>query len=116
MAEATVAELLERFQTGGKELEPDVVRVLQSTMKMHQLSAEDLYFKWESYCIRMEADEREPSMERLRAFKQDLLDALERSNRSQANSKPDKRVTATPRAAIKNGDVFGMYVETNLPS
>ena len=114
MAEASVAELNERFGTGNKELEPDTVKVLQSIMKMHQLSVEDLYFKWESYCIRMEADERQPSMERLRAFKQDLLDALEKSNRAQVHIKTEKRVAATPRGVVRNNDVFGMYVRTPL--
>jgi len=110
MAETSVLELNERFGPGGQELEPDVVTVLQSIMRMHQLSVEDLYFKWESYCIRMEADERQPSMDRLRAFKQDLQDALEKSSRSQVHIKTEKRVAATPRAVVKNGDVFGMYV------
>lgn len=108
MAEATVAELNERFAPGGKELEPDVVAALQSIMRMHQLNPQDLFFKWESYCIKMDADEMQPSMERLQAFKQDLQDALEKSNRSQAHVKTEKRAGVTPRAVVKNGDVFGM--------
>jgi len=108
MAESNVAELNERFATGGKELEPDVVFEMQSIMRMHELSPEDLFFKWESYCLRMETDEMRPSMERLRVFKQDIQDELERSNRSQVHIKQEKRVGATPRTTVKSGDVFGM--------
>ncbi len=109
MADVEVAELSERFAPpGGKEIDPDVVAELQSIMRLHELSAQNLFFKWESYCMRMEADEIRPSMERLRAFKHDLQDALERTIRSQAHTKAEKRVGATPRATVKNGDVFGM--------
>ncbi len=111
MADADVAGLNERFAPpGGKELEADVVFELQSIMRMHELTPQDVFFKWESYCIKMDTDEMWPSMERLRAFKQDLQDALERSNRSQAHIKADnKRAGATPRTAVKGGgDVFGM--------
>jgi DNA polymerase alpha subunit B len=109
MAEPTVAELNERFAAGNNELEPDVIAELQSIMRLHQLSPQDLYFKWESYCIKLDVDELQPTVERLRAFKQDLLDALEKSTRTQAHSKPEKRVGATPRTVVKNGgDVFGM--------
>ena|SRR6266699_1331056 len=108
MAEASVSELNERFASGGKELEPDVVAELQSTMRMHELSSQDLFFKWESYCIKLDIEEMQPSLDRLRAFKKDLQDALERSNRTQAHIKTEKRAGATPRAAVNNGDVFSV--------
>ncbi len=110
MAEADLQELNEKFATGNKELEPDVVAELQSIMRMHLLSVQDLFFKWESYCIKMEMEEMKLSVESLRALKQDIQDALERSNRShQVHIKSEKRSGGTPRAAAKNsGDVFGM--------
>lgn len=103
-----MADLNDRFAPAGKQLEPDVVAELQSIMRMHQLSLQALFFKWESYCIKMDMDEMAPSMEGLRAFKQDLQDALERNNRTQVHVKTEKRVSATPRTAIKTGDVFNM--------
>jgi DNA polymerase alpha subunit B len=107
MADDTVAELNQRFGAGNKDLEPDVVAELRSIMRLHQLSVQDLFFKWESYCIKMDMKEFNPSIDTLRAFKQDLQDTLERNNRSQMHIKTEKRVGATPRAA-KGANVFGM--------
>ncbi|KAK3326615.1 DNA polymerase alpha subunit B N-terminal-domain-containing protein [Apodospora peruviana] len=116
MADDTVAELNERFGTGNQELQPDVVAELQSIMRLHELDVQDLFFKWESYCIKMDMDEQKAPISTLRAFKQDLQDALERSNRTQANSKPEKRVGATPRTGTKNtADVFGMLDGLTTP-
>lgn len=109
MADPVVAELNERFG-GGKELQPDVVNALKSIMHLHDLSVQDLFFKFESYSIKLEMDGMNVTMDTLNAFKQDLKDALERSNRSQPHIKTEKRAGATPRhtAANKGGDVFGM--------
>ncbi|KAI1391250.1 DNA polymerase alpha, subunit B [Hypoxylon trugodes] len=110
MAEADLQELNEQFGVPNRELEPDVVSELRSIMRMHSLSAQDLFFKWESYCIKMDMDGNNLSVETLRALKQDILDALERSNRTHhAHIKTEKRAAGTPRSAVKNsGDVYGM--------
>ncbi len=114
MADEALAELNERFGAGSKALEPDVVAELKSIMRMHQLSAEDLSFKWESYGMKMGLDDFKASIDNLRAFKQNLLDDLERTNRSHVQVKTEKRVGATPRAA-KGGDVFGMLDGLTTP-
>ncbi|KAI5924250.1 DNA polymerase subunit alpha B [Camillea tinctor] len=110
MAEADIQELNERFSSGNKELEPDVVSELQSIIRMHSLSVQDLFYKWESYCLKMDMGEVKPSVESLRALKQDIQDALERNNRSHhAHMKTEKRPGATPRTTVKSGgDVFDM--------
>jgi DNA polymerase alpha subunit B len=108
MADTVVEELNERFGVGGKTLEPDVLAELQSIMRLHQLSPEDLFFKFESYSIKMDMTGMNVSISTLRAFKQDLQDALERSNRSHSHIKTEKRIGATPRTNVKTGDVFGM--------
>ncbi|KAI8622978.1 DNA polymerase alpha/epsilon subunit B [Xylariaceae sp. FL1651] len=110
MAEAETQELNERFAMGDKQLEHNILVELQSIMRLHSLSAQDLFFKWESYCIKMDMDEMKLSVESLSALKQDLLDALERSNRSHhVQIKTEKRTGATPRTTMKSGgDVFGM--------
>ncbi|TRX88126.1 hypothetical protein FHL15_010972 [Xylaria flabelliformis] len=118
MAEADIRELNERFGTGDKPLEHNVLVELQNIMELHSLSPQDLFFKWESYCIKMDVDEMKLSVETLGALKQDLLDTLERNNRShQVQIKTEKRTSAaTPRATTKNGgDVFGM-LEGMVPS
>ncbi|KAI0157841.1 DNA polymerase alpha/epsilon subunit B [Xylariaceae sp. FL1272] len=108
--EAEVQELNERFATADKPLEHNVVVQLQSIMRLHSLSIQDLFFKWESYCIKMDKDDMKPSVETLAALKQDLLDTLERSNRSHhVHIKTERRPTVTPRATVKStGDVLGM--------
>jgi DNA polymerase alpha subunit B len=58
--------------------------------------------------MKMDMDGNNISITTLRAFKQDLQDALERSNRTQAHTKSEKRIGATPRTVTKNGDVFGI--------
>ncbi|KAI1489318.1 DNA polymerase subunit alpha B [Biscogniauxia mediterranea] len=110
MGDADIQELNERFGSGDKELEPDVVSELQSIMRMHSLSVQDLYYKWESYCIKMDMGETKPSIESLRSLKQHIQDALERNNRShQVHIKTEKRPGATPRTTVKSGgDVFDM--------
>ncbi|KAI1259331.1 DNA polymerase alpha/epsilon subunit B [Xylariaceae sp. FL1019] len=109
-AEGEVQELNGRFATADKPLEHNVVVQMQSIMRLHSLSVQDLFFKWESYCIKMDKDDMRPSVETLAALKQDLLDTLERSNRSHhVHIKSERRPIATPRAAVKStGDVMGM--------
>ncbi|KAL8418904.1 hypothetical protein RB594_002203 [Gaeumannomyces avenae] len=108
MAGPTTTELNELFASGGKGLGADVLSELRSIMSLHELSAQDLFFKWESYCIKMDMDEMRPAYDSIRAFKQDLHDALQRSNRAQAHVKSEKRPGATPRTTAKSTDVFGM--------
>lgn len=110
MADSTVSELNELFGADDKGLGQDVVVEMQSIMRLHNLSPQDLFFKWESYCIKLDMDETRPSYDKMRAFKQDLQDALEKTTRNQILSKPEKRVGATPRTTAKGGDVFGMLV------
>ncbi|OTB05871.1 hypothetical protein M426DRAFT_319559 [Hypoxylon sp. CI-4A] len=117
MADAELQELKEQFGIPNKELEPDVISELQSIMRIHTLSVQDLYFKWESYCIKMDMDGNSLSVESLRALKQDIQDALERSNRTHhVQIKTEKRSSGTPRSSMKSGgDVYGM-LEGMVPS
>ncbi|KAK1760411.1 DNA polymerase [Echria macrotheca] len=112
-----LAELTERFGAGDKPLAPEVVTELRSIMRLFELSVDDMFFKWDAYCIKMDADSLTTSLETLRAFKQDLQDSLERSTRTQVHVKTEKRVGATPRTASKNsGDVFGMLDGLTTPA
>ncbi|KAL1836242.1 hypothetical protein VTJ49DRAFT_5404 [Mycothermus thermophilus] len=115
MADETLAELKQRFAPGSGDLEPDVVAELQSIMRMHQLSVQGLYFKWESYGMKMGMDDFKASIDTLRAFKQSLQDELERSARSHPSIKTEKRSAATPRVAKSGGDVFGMLDGLTTP-
>ena len=103
------AELNELFvATFPEGLPKDVLAELQSILRVHSITAEELFYKWESYSIKM-GDEVKLSMETVRGFKQDVQEALERETRGKVGRQNEKRnaVTATPRAAA-GADMFGM--------
>ena len=99
------------------ELAPDVMGELQSMLRLHSIAPQELFYKWESYSLKMGADETRLDLNTARAFKTDLFESLERENRSKVHTRAgaDRRTAAgaTPRNVVKNsGDVFGMYVST----
>ncbi|KAH8201781.1 hypothetical protein TruAng_004045 [Truncatella angustata] len=121
MSDADVQELNERFAFGDKQIEPDMLAELQSIMRMHSLSVQDLFFKWESYCIKMDMNEMKLSVDTLRNLKRDIQDSLEREARNQQAHvvKTEKRAGATPRISGKGhvggGDVFGILEGMTTP-
>jgi DNA polymerase alpha subunit B len=111
MADPTVLELNALFATPGTELELDVLSELQSIMRLHSIPPQELFYKWESYSIKMASDDLKLNIESARALKKDVQDGLEREIRSKTHVRSaDKRGGATPRNISSNGDVFGMYV------
>ncbi|KAJ5802814.1 uncharacterized protein N7503_005264 [Penicillium pulvis] len=89
-------------------LPKDVLAELQSIMRIHSITAEEVFYKWESYSMKM-GDEVKLNMTSVRALKQDIQEALERESRGKAGRQHEKRtaITATPRASA-GGDMFGM--------
>jgi DNA polymerase alpha subunit B len=109
MADSTVEELNVLFAVPGTELEPDVLTELQSIMRLHSIPPQELFYKWESYSIKMGSDELKLNIDSARALKKDVQDGLEREIRGKAHVRSaDKRGGATPRNVSNNGDVFGM--------
>lgn len=111
----TMAELNELFAaTFPDGLPKDILTELQSMLRIHLITAEELFYKWESYSIKM-GEEVKLNMDTVRGFKQDVQEALERESRSKIGRQAEKRapVTATPRAATGT-DVFGMYEEAKV--
>ncbi|KAE9980946.1 hypothetical protein EG327_006398 [Venturia inaequalis] len=107
MSEIT-AELTERFAPPNGELKPEILTELQSILRLHNISPEELSYKWESYCMKMGAEETKMDLKTTRDFKKDLLETVERESRAKAAKINDKRnVNATPRATM-GSDVFGM--------
>ncbi|KAJ5279585.1 hypothetical protein N7478_004957 [Penicillium angulare] len=105
----TVAELNELFAATFPEgLPKDVLTELQSILRVHSMTAEELFYKWESYSMKM-GEEVKLTMDTVRGFKQDVQEALERESRGKVGRQHEKRAaaTATPRAAA-GADVFGM--------
>ncbi len=104
-------ELKSYFSPNGS-LQPDVAAELRSIMRLHNLSAEDLYLKWDSYCLKMEIDAQAVTLQAIRNLKQTIQDSLEKDNTRRTHVK----ASATPRAGaaarsgggVGGGDVFGM--------
>ncbi|KAF3384309.1 DNA polymerase alpha subunit B [Penicillium rolfsii] len=108
----TTAELNELFVATFPDGVPkDILTELQSILRIHLITPEELFYKWESYSMKM-GEEVKLSMETVRGFKQDVQEALERENRGKIGRQAEKRtiVTATPRATAGT-DVFGMLDE-----
>ena len=103
------ASLHEHFSPNAA-LEPDVLAELQSTARLHGLSAEDLFYKWESYCIRLDAEASAVTLTAVRNFKQSIQDELEKSNQARAIA-AERRTGVAPRG-VKGGkgDMYNMCV------
>jgi len=118
----TVYELNAQFGSPDKPLEPDVLAELQSIMRLHSLSVQDLFYKWEAYSIKMGLDANAVALDIVRQFKQNLQDELERTTRGTTRGthnvhvKTEKRTGAAPRAANKGSDVFGMIDGLTTPA
>lgn len=102
------------FAPTGDGLSPDVLAVLDSTQRLHSITAQELFYKWESYCLKMGSEETRLDLDTARMFQKDVQDQLERGNQGKAShpttSARKPNVGATPRTANSN-DVFGMLDE-----
>ena len=112
-SDTDMSDLQSRFAPN-KPLEQDVLSELQSIMRLHDLSAEDLFYKWESYCIKMDTDTQDVTLGGVRNLKQSIQDELEKGHR-QAPVKNERKLvpqatprSGGPRAPGSGGDVFGM--------
>ena len=105
-------ELNGLFQMPGEsQLPPDVLGELQSTLRLHSMSPQELFYKWESYCIKMGSAETKLNLDTARAFKKDIQEVLDRETRGKTHMRGSEKRTvhATPRAVANTDDVFGMY-------
>ncbi|KAK0281518.1 DNA-directed DNA polymerase alpha subunit pol12 [Friedmanniomyces endolithicus] len=96
--------------SAGGSLSDDVANELHHILRLLDLSAQELFFKWESYVIKMGVENTKLDSKTVRAFKKDLQDALERESRAKGHvvhQSAAKRTAATPRRG-GGGDVFGM--------
>ncbi|KAH6680493.1 DNA polymerase alpha subunit B N-terminal-domain-containing protein [Halenospora varia] len=113
MADSVESQLQERFaSSAGGNLEGDVLAELQSIMRLHSIDVEDLFYKWESYSMKMGQEDMKLNIGTAGALKKDIQDALERDSRAKTHLQPNKRPGATPRHSKNNGDVFGMTPNT----
>ncbi|KAB8360933.1 hypothetical protein FH972_024665 [Carpinus fangiana] len=97
-------ELAERFPG----LPQDVMGELASISRLHSLAPQELFYKWESYNIKMGGDNVALDLQTTRDFKKDIQDALERETRGKMHGRATDRkpVGATPRNAKVGSDLF----------
>ena len=104
-------EINEFFHMPGEsKLPPDVLGELQSTIRLHSMTPQELFFKWESYSIKMGLDQTKLNIDTARSLKKDIQETLDQEARGKSHMRgAEKRtVQATPRVAVSNDDVFGM--------
>ncbi|PGG96420.1 DNA polymerase alpha subunit B [Blastomyces parvus] len=110
--EESISQLNEAFSGSCPSGVPqDVAAELRSIMRLHSMSAQDLSYKWDAYCLKMGAEETTLNLDTVRGLKRDVQDTLERESRGKTHMRgADKRnaISATPRAAANTRDVFGM--------
>ncbi|KAL2830061.1 DNA polymerase [Aspergillus cavernicola] len=107
--EEPAGELTELFAPSSPDGIPkDILAELQSIMRVHGITAQELFYRWESYCLRMGSEETKLDLDTVRLFKRDVQENLERQARGR--QQVEKRsVAATPRATgASTSDVFGM--------
>ena len=105
----SITELNDLFAQPNHPLQEDVVTELQSVARLHSLSEQELFYKWEAYSIKMGAENTRMDYKTVRDFKKDLQDALERESRGKPHvqSASKRGVVNTPRNA-NTGDVYGV--------
>ncbi len=114
---ATMADdLTTLFAPNAKDgLEQDVRYELESIMRLHSLPLQELFYKWESYSMKMGNDTLD--MDSARALKKDIQESLEKESRSKSHVKikKERRTGATPRGFQMSDDILGM-LEGNSPA
>jgi DNA polymerase alpha subunit B len=113
------AEIKTHFAPPDGSLPQDVLTELVHIVQLMGISAEDLYYKWDSYVITMGAETTKLDYKTLRDFKKSMQDTLERESRKgNVAHTATKRTAATPRAGAGGGDVFGMLdgMVSNTPA
>jgi DNA polymerase alpha subunit B len=106
--DALAEELNKRFTLPSTDVRDLVIAELQSILRLHGITPEDLSFKWESYCMKM-GPETQMELGTVREFKTHLQEDLERESTRKAHKHIEKRALgATPRAGAVGADVFSM--------
>ncbi|CAK3862559.1 DNA polymerase alpha subunit B [Lecanosticta acicola] len=103
------AELSRYFAPPDTPLPQDVMTELLHILQLMSLTPEDLYYKWDSYVIKMGTETTKLDFKTLHDFRRSMQDELERnSKKGHTVQSASKRTAATPRAGAGGSDVFGI--------
>jgi DNA polymerase alpha subunit B len=93
------AELVEHFG----DVHPDVMTELQSMLRLYDIDAQELFFKWESYSMKMGPEDTKLTPDSVLAFKKDVQEQLEKEARGKARMQQQtpavKRAVRPPAGA-----------------
>ncbi|KAF3229197.1 DNA-directed DNA polymerase alpha subunit pol12 [Orbilia oligospora] len=97
-------DLAEKFG----ELPDEVMVELQNMLRIYNIDAEDLFFKWEEYCLKMGEDIK-LNLKNITTFKDDAREQFEIEMRAKSKSAQAPAARGVQRTAKNTGDVFNMY-------
>jgi DNA polymerase alpha subunit B len=102
-------QIRELFASSNPNIPGDVLHELMSITRLLSIDAQELFYKWESYVLKMGTDNTKLEYKTVKDFKKDLQDALERDTRAKGHhAAPRRTMAATPRAGASGGDMFDM--------
>ncbi|KAK6351136.1 DNA-directed DNA polymerase alpha subunit pol12 [Orbilia javanica] len=96
-------DLAEKFG----ELPDEVMVELHNMLRIYNIDAEELFFKWEEYCLKMGEDIK-LNLKNITAFKDDAREQFEIEMRAKSKSAQAPAARGAQRAAKNTGDVFNM--------
>jgi hypothetical protein len=97
-------ELIERF--GSQP--PDIMGELQSMLRIYDIDAQELFFKWESYSMKMGPDDINLTYDTVLAFKKDVQELLEKEQRGKARMQQTPAVQRTIQPQAARADPFAL--------
>ncbi|KAF3910917.1 hypothetical protein ABW20_dc0109095 [Dactylellina cionopaga] len=100
---ADTEDLIDKFG----ELPEEVMAELQSMLGLYNIDAEELFFKWEGYCLKMGEDVK-TDLKNIKEFKKDTQDQFEIEMRAKSRTTQTPASRGVQRAAKNTGDVFNM--------
>src|SRR4051812_2554351 len=92
-------QIREIFASSNPNIPGDVLHELLSITRLLSIDAQELFYKWESYVLKMGTENTKLEHKTVKDFKKDLQDALERDTRAKGHhAAPRRSMAATPRA------------------
>lgn len=107
----TDSELVRLFSPSGTPLSPEILDLLQSILRICSLAPQELFYKWESYCLKMGPDDTSLDLATARMFSKDVQDSMERAIHQVRPTNRMTSVNSTPRTNGASADVYGMLDE-----
>ncbi|CAZ83810.1 unnamed protein product [Tuber melanosporum] len=110
---STSETIAEKF---GK-LTPEVLGELESMLRIYGIGAEELFYKWESYCIKMGSEDTKLNLDTVLVFKKDVQELFGKEIKSKKRmhvANTSRPVARTPRVKA-TGDHVG-FLDVLVPT